>query len=178
VGNAELYGAEVEIRKSLGFIHRKLEKFLFQTNGTLTYSEIELSATEKESRLRSARTGEEVSDTRSMAGQAPWIINSGIIYSNERLGLEASTFYNVQARTLEFVGFGNRTDIYSVPFHSLNFNLNKRFGEDRKYSVGLKVSNLLNDAREKVFTSYNAGDRIFTRLLPQRTFSLSFNYSI
>lgn len=178
VGNAQLFGAELEIRKNLGFIHRKMEKFLFQMNSTLTFSEIDLSATEKESREKSARTGEEVSSTRSMAGQAPWIMNAGVIYNNELTGLEISTFYNVQSRTLEFVGFGNRTDIFSVPFHSLNFNLTKRFGNDNRYSAGLKVSNILNDAREKVFSSYNASDRIFTRLLPQRTFSLSFSYSI
>lgn len=178
VGNAQLFGTELEIRKNLGFIHRKMEKFLFQMNSTLTFSEIDLSATEKESRERSARTGEEVSSTRSMAGQAPWIMNAGVIYNNELTGLEISTFYNVQSRTLEFVGFGNRTDIFSVPFHSLNFNLTKRFGNDNRYSAGLKVSNILNDAREKVFSSYNASDRIFTRLLPQRTFSLSFSYSI
>ena len=111
-----------------------------------------------------------------MAWQAHYLINAGISYADKDKGYEANVSYNVQGQTLEFVGFGNRTDVYTVPFHNLSFKGSKTFGKDDKMTLSLKVSNLLNDAKEKVFKAYEAEDQIFTRLRPQRTFGLSFSY--
>ncbi|MGB0165612.1 MAG: TonB-dependent receptor domain-containing protein [Luteibaculum sp.] len=178
VGDATLYGAEFEIIQSLNKISEKLSKFNFNANITFAKSSIELSASEKLSRESSARTGEDVPDRRAMAGQAPYIINTGISYADREKGFDAGIFYNVQGPTLQFVGFGNQTDVYSVPFHSLNIKASKNFGKDDRMSASFKVSNLLNDLKEQVFQAYEAEDQIFTRLRPQRTFSLGFSYRI
>jgi len=178
VGDGTVAGVELELRKSLDIITPAAQNFFFNANVTLAKSSIEMSQSELKSRQLSAREGQEISLTRDMAGQAPYIINTGLAYENWETGWEAGVFYNVQGSTLSYIGFGNRTDTYTVPFHSLNVNVNKSFGTDEKFKAGLKVSNLLNDKREEVFRSYNAQDQIFTSLAPGTKISVKFAYSL
>lgn len=166
VGNGSVAGLEFEFRKSLKFIAPSLENFSWNANVTVTDSRIKMSESELKSRRLTAKEGEVVNDTRQMAGQAPYIINTGISYTSFTTGLEAGIFYNVQGATLNFVGFGNRTDTFTVPFHSLNLNFNKAFGADERVKLNLGVQNLLNDKREAVFRSFGAEDQIFSSLAP------------
>ena len=92
--------------------------------------------------------------------------------------MEAGFFYNVQGRTLRFVGVADRPDVYTVPFHSLNFNFNMPFGEDDRFSIGCKVNNLLNSVRQEVFSAFNADDQIFTQLNPGTSFGVRFGYQM
>lgn len=177
VGRGSVAGLELEFRKSLKFISPSLENFNWNTNVTLTESQIKMSESEFRSRTLTAREGETVKDTRDMAGQAPFIINTGLGYQNYNTGWEAGLYYNVQGSTLNYVGFGNRTDTYTVPFHSLNLNINKTFGADERIQTSLGVQNILNDKKELVFSSYGAEDQYFTRLAPGTKLSFSFGYS-
>jgi len=177
VGRGTVMGLEFELRKSLSFISPALENFMWNTNVTLVDSRIQMSATELRSRQLTARDGETIDDTREMAGQAPYIVNTGLSFMNYMTGLEACIFYNVQGPTLNFVGFGNRTDTYTVPFHSLNLNINKSFGADERITTSFGVSNILNDKRQIVFRSYEAQDQFFTNLAPGTEISFSFGYS-
>lgn len=176
VGDATVIGAEFELIQALGIFSERLEKLSFNTNITVTRSSIALSQSELQSRRNSAKDGETVDTRRAMAGQAPYLINVGVSYNDTEKGLQANISYNVQGETLEFVGFGNRTDVYSVPFNSLNVKVGKTFGKDDKMNVSLKVSNLLNDDKEKVFRGFQAQDQIFQSLRPQRTLGVSFGY--
>jgi TonB-dependent receptor len=177
VGNGSVAGLEFEFRKSLKFIAPKLENFNWNTNVTVTQSQIKMSESEFRSRTLTAREGQEIKDTRDMAGQAPYIINTGLSYQSYVNGLEAGVFYNVQGSTLNYVGFGNRTDTYTVPFHSLNFNVNKTFGADERLQAGFGVQNMLNDKKEMVFKSYEAQDQIFTRLSPGTKITMRVAFS-
>jgi hypothetical protein len=145
---------------------------------TITDSRINITESEYLSRKNSARSGQIIDRNRAMSGQAPYIINGGLSYTNKKKTVDAGLFYNVQGPTLQFVGFSNNTDVYSVPFHSLNFNANIKFGPQNKMDLGLKVSNLLNDKREQIFSSYNAQDQYFTRLNPGTNISVKFSYSL
>lgn len=178
VGDATVLGAEFELIQNLSIINEKFKAFTFNTNVTVVHSSITLSNSELKSRQNNAKDGEEVSDTREMAGQAPYIINTGLSYKNVEKKVTANVSYNIQGRTLEFVGFGNRANVYSVPFHNLSMKVGKSFGEDDKMNMSFKVSNIFNDEKEKVFSSYQASDQIFSRLRPQRTFSISFSYKL
>lgn len=182
VGDANLLGGEVEYRQNLSAINESLRTLSFSANVTYTRSLIRLSPTEYNSRVENAREGQEISEYRAMAGQAPLIINSGITYNgladSKMAGWEMGLFYNVQSTTLQYTGIVDRPDIYTVPFHSLNFNMSKKFGEDDKMKIGFKVKNILNDDRESVFRSYNAEDQYFTSLSPGVQFSMSFSYKI
>ncbi|MBK7523183.1 MAG: TonB-dependent receptor [Saprospiraceae bacterium] len=178
VGNGTILGFEFEIFKNLGGINNILSNIHFNLNATYVYSQVEMSASELQSRQLTAREGQEIKNTRPMAGQAPYIINSGLTYKAPKSKMELGLFYNVQGRTLRFVGVADRPDVYTVPFHSLNLNFNIPFGEDDRFSAGCKINNILNSVRQEVFSAYNADDQIFTNLNPGRSFSLRFAYQM
>lgn len=182
VGDGQVAGVELEVRKNLGFLSIMLHNFSFNANFTYTQSRIKLSSTEFESRMENARTGQSVDEYRDMAGQAPYLLNAGVAWNGGQKGfskgLEAGLYYNVQGETLTIVGIADRPDVYSVPFNSLNFNANKTFGKDNRMSLGVKIENILNDANETVFKSYGADDQYFTRLNPGSKFTLRFGYNI
>ena len=178
VGDGEILGAELEIRKSLDFISPGLANFSINGNVTIVESTVEMSITELEARQEFEKNGETLDGTREMAGQAPYIINAGISYNNLETGWEAGLFYNVKGATLTIVGGGLTPDIFSEPFHSLNFNLNKSFGEDQRTTVNVGVNNILNDIREEFYTGFNAEDQYFSRLSPGTSISFGVKYNI
>lgn len=182
VGDANLFGGEFEIRQNLSFLSEDLKSFSFNGNITYTSSRIQLSPTEYESRVNNAREGQEIDRYRPMAGQAPLVINAGFSYTGtpqtSSAGWEVGLFYNVQSSTLQYVGIVDRPDIYTVPFHSLNLNMTKTFGEDDRQKIGFKVDNILNDDRQSVFRSFNAQDQFFTSLAPGIQFSVSYSYKL
>jgi hypothetical protein len=182
VGDGEVYGVELELRKNLEFLSILMQNFSFNANFTWTESRIKLSNTEYQSRLDNARTGQEVDQYRDMAGQAPYLINAGIAYNGGVdgfwKGFEAGLYYNVQGETLFIVGIVDRPDIYTRPFHSLNFNANKAFGQDDRMHIGLKVENIFGDDKETVFKSYEATDQFFGKYSPGTKFTVRFAYDI
>jgi TonB-dependent receptor len=178
VGDGEIFGAELEFRKSLDFLSPGLANFSINGNVTIVESTVEMSITEFEARQEFEKNGETLDGTREMAGQAPYIINAGISYNNQETGLEAGLFYNVKGATLTIVGGGLTPDIFSEPFNSLNFNLNKSLGEDQRTTINLGVNNILNDVREEFYTGFNAEDQYFSRLSPGTSFSFGVKYNI
>ncbi|WP_340154030.1 TonB-dependent receptor [uncultured Marivirga sp.] len=176
VGTGEVVGAEAEFRKNLSFITPALENFSVNGNITVTQSKIEMAPNEFASRTNNAREGQVIENTREMAGQSPYILNLGMSYADYENGLDGGLFYNVQGPTLIFVGIGNRSDIYSEPFHNLNFNMNKTFGADEKMKLSVGISNILGDLREEFFQGYQAQEQVFTRYNPGRSVSVGFSY--
>jgi outer membrane receptor protein involved in Fe transport len=176
VGNATVAGVEFEVRKNLGFIGMKhLE---INSNFSGIYSSVTRDSSEFAARVASARDGEEISTTRQMQGQSPYMINAGLSYNNPTNGWQGGLFYNVQGEKLYIVGVADNPDVFEVPFHSLNFNVLKNFGDERQYQVGFAVSNILDDTRDRIFVSYNSFSPYFSTWAPGRTFKLSFRYSL
>lgn len=177
VGDGVLVGIEFELRKNLDFISEALRNLKFSGNITWIRSQITMSDKEFNSRKQYEREGEIIDNKREMAGQAPYVVNAGLIYQNPSTAMGVGMFYNVKGPTLSIVGVGLYPDIYAEPFHGLNLSLNKRFGEDRNTKVEFKVSNILDDRRESFFQSHEAEKQIFTSLNPGRTFSLAISHS-
>ncbi|MEM6525933.1 MAG: TonB-dependent receptor [Bacteroidota bacterium] len=175
VGNGRVYGFELEFRKKLDFLIPSLNNWGINGNLTLTESQIDMFSNELEARREFLKEGEDFEDTREMAGQAPYVINAGITYENIDNGLDAGIFYNVQGPTLLVVGGSLFPDVFTEPFHSLNFNLNKRFGES--LGVNLSVSNVLNDVREQFFQNFEAEDQYFERWSPGTSIGVGISYS-
>jgi outer membrane receptor protein involved in Fe transport len=174
---AQVYGAEFEIRRNLGFIGGdSWEDLSFNLNFSVIRSELKMSEAEYERRLLSARDGETISDTREMQGQSPYLVNFGFNYANDDNGWQSSLYYNVQGKTLQVVGTGDVPDAYAIPFHSLDFILNKSFGEDNNSNISFKVKNLLDSQREVRYQSYQAEDQIFSSFSPGRGISLGYTY--
>ncbi|MCI0751649.1 MAG: TonB-dependent receptor [Flammeovirgaceae bacterium] len=178
VGDGQVLGAELELRRNLSFISSRLKNLFFTSNITVTDSRIKMSSTEFNSRKNSARDGETIKNTRNMAGQAPYIINAGLSYKTEATGLETGLFYNVQGKTLTYVGIADKPDVYTVPFHSLNLSINKNVGKSDRVQVGINLTNMLGSERKLVFESYNAADQNFQRLKPGTSFSVKVGYKL
>ncbi|MFT4833743.1 MAG: hypothetical protein ACI8WP_000498 [Flavobacteriaceae bacterium] len=179
IGDASVLGTEIELRQSLGLFSPKLSPFMLSTNVTILNSRIDMNKEEYESRITNAREGQKVDDFRALQGQAPYIINAGIAYDGKDDGLEIGLYYNVQGATLVYTGIADRPDIYSVPFHSLNFTANRNFGKDEKFQISLKATNILGDKQEQIYKSYkNTGNDYFQSLNPGIRFSATLRYSI
>ena len=176
VGNATVAGVEFEVRKNLGFIG--LNNFEVNSNFSYIYSAVTRDSAEYAARVASARTGEVISELRPMQGQSPYMVNVGLNYNNPKKGWQGGLFYNVQGEKLYIVGVADNPDVYEVPFHSLNFNLMKTFGEDRQYQMGFGINNIVDDTRDRIFVSYESFSPYFSRWAPGRTFKLTFRYSL
>ena len=177
VGTGKVTGVELEIRQNLESLSPSLRNFSINGNLTFTDSEIAMTPTEFASRERNERTGETTRNTRKMAGQAPYIINTGLSYNGQNNGLEAALYYNIQGQTLQYVGIADKPDVFTVPFNSLNFNANKTVGKTDQMRLGIGISNILGDKRESVFRSFEAKDQLFESLRPGTKVNLSFSYN-
>ena len=177
VGDGQLFGLELEFRKSLGFITPALAAFSINGNVTLVESIVDISPDELQSRENNRRTDEDIDDTRNLAGQSPWIVNAGLSYNNSALLLDAGLFYNVRGETLTIVGGGTIPDVFTEPFHSLNFNLNKTLGAEENMAINFSVTNILADKQELFFQRDGATDSLFGSLNPGVSIGLGFKYS-
>nr|WP_321229034.1 TonB-dependent receptor [uncultured Psychroserpens sp.] len=176
LGDANVIGAEFEVRQRLGFITEGLNNLKINANVSIIKSELTMSEDEFQGRQASARDGETIDKKRDLQGQAPYLINVGLDYNNDDIGLQTGLFFNVQGKTLEVVGIKEVPDVYTKPFNSLNFTLNKTFGEDENTSIDFKVSNILGNSRISEYESFRAQNQIFTLRDPGTTFSLGYTY--
>ena len=186
---ADVFGAEVEVRKNFGFISEAMDDL--SIGGNLTYvlsrvdrrrsiidqpgnppiSEFEINQTE-------ARTGEDVEQFRSLQGQAPFLVNTYLNYDNEDLGLEFNVSYNVQGRTLTVIGFAQVPSVYTDPFHSLNLKASKTFGYEGRWKASVTMQNLVGDERLLEFDSFGAERQVYRLLEPGRSFGVGISYNI
>ena len=181
VGNAEVLGVELEVRKNLSFLGESYLPFSLGTNVTLVQSSVtqdKSAGGEYDSRVRTARVGEEINDTRQMQGQSPYIVNSFFSYTNRESGVEANLSYNVQGKRLAIVGVAGNPDVYEQPFHSLNFKLSKSLGADSRMNVSLGAINLLGSKRLLEYEAFNTENQTYSRFNPGRAFSFSFGYKL
>ncbi|MEZ4956357.1 MAG: TonB-dependent receptor [Saprospiraceae bacterium] len=176
VGDGQLFGIELEMRKDLSFLHSSLGNFDISTNVTFVESQIDMSNAEFQARKGFEKAGENIEMTRQMAGQSPYVINAGLSYTDSEAGLQAGLFYNVKGPTLFIVGGGLFPDIYTQPFHNVNFSIAKKIGAEKKTSIDLKVSNILGDRVESFYEAYEAQSQIFDSFNPGRAFSLGLSH--
>ena len=174
-GKATVYGAEFEMRKNFGFFGDNWEDFSFNLNFSVIKSELDMSEAELERRRLSAREGESISDAREMQGQSPYLLNFGLNYAND-LGWQTSLYYNVQGKTLQVVGTGDVPDAYTMPFHSLDFILNKSLGKDKRSNINFSIKNILDSKREARYQSFKAEDQVFSSLSPGMGISMGYTY--
>jgi hypothetical protein len=176
LGSATLLGIELEIRKNLSFINEIFKNFTFNVNASFIDSKLSFSESEYNLRENMLRTGESLGKYRTLQGQAPFLVNSGLNYSNPKKGIQTGLFYNIQGKTLEIVGTGFLPDVYTMPFNSLNFNFNKELGEEKKSSINFRINNILNDLKESKFESFNTESLNFSLRNQGRLFSFGYNY--
>jgi TonB-dependent receptor-like protein/carboxypeptidase-like protein len=181
-----VYGVELELKKNLGFIDPALQKFSLGSNISLIRSFVDMNTiyvdnsgakSEKQLREENARDDEVISNTRRMAGQAPFLVNAYANFYAPVIDFNINIAYNVQGETLAIVGSGVVSDVYSVPFHSLSFNAYKGFGRAKKSRITFGVNNLLNNVSAQVYKSYKAQDQIYATYNPGTQLSLKYGYT-
>lgn len=178
VGNGQILGTEVEFRKSLDVISASLNNLYLSGNFTAVRSRIDMTDLEFDARKIFEKEGETIKNTRPMAGQAPYILNIGLSYENSDAGWDGGLFFNVNGPTLTVVGGGIFPDVYSEPFNSLNFNLNKSFGEEKRTTLNFSINNILNDLRENFYVGFRAADQPFSRVNPGVAFGVGLKYNV
>lgn len=175
-GNAESavsYGAEVEMKKSFYQLTQSsfVDKLSVVLNAAVIRSEIELG---------SLAVGQ--SANRPLQGQAPYIINSSLLYSDEKSGWQVNLLYNVVGRNIIFVGFDEYPDIYLMPRNVLDITVIKQLNERTKLKLG--ISDIINqenlflqDGNEDgVFDRKN--DNLIQRFKPGSVYSIGFSYDL
>jgi len=185
-GMADVYGAELEFRKALGFKTKPHLSLIAGANFTYVVSKIDMNKvktivggteyTEKEIREMNAREGEVISDFRPMFGQSPYIFNGFLTFKNDSLGLIINASYNVQGKKLAVVGVGSLPDVYEQPFHSLNMKISKTMGNNSNWTVSVSAKNLLKSARRKYYESYNTDSKVYELFNQGRIFQASIAY--
>ena len=178
VGDGQIFGVELEFRQSFNILSEALNNFSIASNFTYVQSQVKLSQSEYDSRVRSSRTGQTINKYRDMAGQSPYLLNIGVTYDGNPSGfwegLEAGLYYNIQGKTLQVVGIKDRPDIYTKPFNSLNLNINKQF--KKGFGLSINVKNILNSKEETVYKSYKAEDQYYSLQEKSISFSISLSY--
>ena len=112
-----------------------------------------------------------------MSGQSPYAVNASISYDLGENRGNVSLAYNVQGDQLSIIGSGRVPDIYTLSFHSLNFNAYVNLGKERKSRLTLGLSNLLDESRTLVYRSYDSEDQIFTSYKPGMSIKLGYQYT-
>ena len=176
VGDAMVYGLEFEARKHFGFISEALSNLSVNANITVAQSVLTMSDVEFNARKNFEREGETITNQRRMAGQSPYVINAGMMYSSKDLGLDLGVFYNVKGQTLEVVGIGLSPDVYTEPFHSLNFSVSKKLGKEQRTVIDLKAANILNDRIESFYQSFEAQNQVFSSFNPGISFGMGVSH--
>jgi len=171
--NANVYGIELEVRQKLSNWIAGLRNFNLNFNGSYIISDEKYSEDELKLRTLGLRDGETLGTSRPLQGQSPYLINAGLDYNNTDKGIRGGFYYNVQGKTLEVVGDGFYPDVFTMPFHSLNFNFTKQFKNNT--SLTLRVRNLLDDERESLFEGYGGTTEYFRLRHIGRSFSLGYS---
>ncbi|PIB34186.1 hypothetical protein BFP72_01445 [Reichenbachiella sp. 5M10] len=184
VGEASVFGTELELRKNLMFISPVLQNFSVGTNVSLIVSRVnrktvvvnENGDSEYETEVNYQGSDEGVEKYRDMTGQSPYVINGYLSYENNTLGLSGNLSYNVQGETLTYIGISNVPDVYTKPFNSLNLKVSKVLGKEGKSSLSLTAKNLLKAENQMVY-KFGKEEELFSLYKPGRLFNLSYTYT-
>ncbi|MEP6763307.1 MAG: TonB-dependent receptor [Gemmatimonadaceae bacterium] len=130
---ANNYGIELEARKNLGFIAIPFRSLSGFSNVTLMKSKITPGNTDI-SALTSA--------DRPMVGQAPYVVNAGLSYSNLSGRASATVLYNVVGRTITTTGTKPTPDTYREARNGLDLSL--QFPLLNVLSAKINARNLLD----------------------------------
>jgi TonB-dependent receptor len=176
VGDGMVLGLEFEFKTNIEMISSEKNIFSLSGNLILVNSQITMTDAEYNSRNGYIKKGESITNKRQMAGQSPFVVNCGIMFTNKESEIQSGLFYNVKGPTLYIVGAGLFPDIYTDPFHSLNFSINKKIGKDKRSKIDFKVSNLLGDNNYNYYSSFEAENQPYSEFNIGRTVSVGVSH--
>lgn len=132
------YGAEIELmlgmRRYLNGadkLSRMLKHFSVLLNAAWIHSRVDLGS----------KAGLQDQD-RALYGQSPYLINAGINYTDDSLGLKINMGYNVIGKRLTAIGNLVSPNIYEMPRNALDMSFSKRVAKYLEIKGG--IQNILN----------------------------------
>lgn len=184
--NATTIGAEMEIRKNLGFIAPSSSVFknlTFYMNVAYIYSKVTDSA-------KLYINGDTIA-SRPLAGQAPYTVNTSLTYSALDGKLSFNLLYNRIGQRLFLVGGDRLGMVYEAPRNLLDFQIS--YGVTKRSEFRLNLKDLINNPvmfyfdqdNDKKFTgsAFNTDgtispnkDWILQQYKPGRGITLTYSY--
>ena len=170
--SATSYGAELEARKNL---YRNFSLF---GNFTYIFSEVTFN--------NLSAGGIKETSSRPLQGQSPYLINLGLQYNNDDLGVSGSLLYNRIGPRLYLVGSpppgAGFYNIYDKPRDLVDLQFSKKLIKGRG-ELKLTIADILNqynaqydNLSTKQAYNFSDGDRFTNRFRPGTTFNLGFTY--
>jgi outer membrane receptor protein involved in Fe transport len=158
-------GFELEMRKSLGFMNKKLSDFAIQSNFTFVDSNVDIPA----------RTGQFdlTSLSRPLMGQSRFIYNLMGEWSRPQLRSSAKFYWNSVSRRITDVGSNQLPDIYQERNTFVDFVYQVALTESGKANLKFNAENLLDNTYK-----WTQGGLLFRQFQLGRTFSVGFSYAI
>ena len=157
--SATVIGWEAEARINLGMLSQELDQFTLGVNYAWIYSETSLTSVE----YANKKTVEsDVSQTRPMYDQSPFILNADLTYDNTRTKTTVTLSYNMTGPRLAIANpLG--PDIYEHPGDSLDLSISQAISDHWK--IRFSAKNLLNPIYERTvgldkvrpYSSYTKG---------------------
>lgn len=166
--SATSYGAEVEFRKRLDFLGEGLKNFIAQGNFSYIYNRVKF---------------ENKNLDRPMQGQSPYLINAGLLYDAEKIGLSTTLLFNEAGRRILYVGNDEIPAIWEAPRPLLDWQIAKKIIRN-KAELKLNIADILNQRayfyhdldNNKKYTS--GSDALALTRKYGTNVSITFNYTI
>lgn len=137
---ARNYGAELDVMLGLGryftgsgWLSGQLQKLSLLFNASYVFSRLELGKAQRD---------QQFVDYRPLMGQSPYLINTGINYTDDLLGLKLNVSYNVIGKRIAAIGTQQLATVWELPRHSLDFTFSKLITKELELKGG--VQNILN----------------------------------
>jgi TonB-dependent receptor len=174
-------GAEIEVRKNLGFLAPSsiLKNMSLYLNLAYIYSK----AAAGDLYIRGQKM-----DSRPLSGQAPYVINTSLSYTSNNGNLNLNLLYNRIGQRLVFIGQDKMGIIYESPRNLVDFQVS--YALSKRSTLRLNIKDLLNDPVQFYFdqnndrqfngSSFNngvigeEGDWIWSSYRPGSSFSISY----
>jgi outer membrane receptor protein involved in Fe transport len=166
VSKATAFGFEIEGRKKLN------QRFTLQANGSYINSKIDDAS---------------LNISRSLQGQSPYIVNTGLLYDVVEKGFNATVLFNQVGKRIYLVGDiqagAGTPDVYENPRSLIDFQVSKKFAQN-KAEIKFTISDLLNQ-RQIFYQNNNSNTDYSTTTDAIRlsrkfgtTYGVTINYSL
>ncbi len=163
---ATAFGFEIEGRKKL------TKRFTLQANGSYINSQVK---------------DEQLAVSRSLQGQSPYLINTGLLYDVVEKGFNMTALFNQVGKRIYLVGDiqagAGSPDVYENPRALVDFQMSKKFANN-KAEVRLTISDIFNQRQifyqnNNANTDYNkATDGVRFSRQYGTTYGITINYSL
>jgi hypothetical protein len=120
--SATSYGLELDVRKEI------IPNLTAMVNVSLIQSDVNIS--------------NDVTENRSLQGQSPYVVNTGLFYTLPKSDWQFNFLYNVIGKRIFVIGDNVLSaTVYEMPRNVLDFNVSKTIG---KWNIKLVAQDLLN----------------------------------